>query len=654
MQSLSAGTGQALSNVNGSASHEYSTQREYRRDQQSARLQEYGHPVKSDYKPITRYSTRLAPPRTSSPFGRISSRFRGLWLWELIASVFSVACMAAVIGVLLYEQGKPLDQWEQGLGRNIPPTAVVSVLGTMGKTSCIVAVAEIISQLKWVHFKTKSQKLIDLQLFDDASRGPWGAFMLVVTKNKTTLLAGCASLIMIAALLMEPFIQLVFSFPSRLTTVTGALVPIYASQVYDPSSLPSRWGLCYGSSAIPSIMQAAILSPLWNKARGPDLSCTFERCEWPTITTLGMCSSCSDLTTTVVSQCSVNQIPVRPGIQCNYTIPSTNETFITRFDVSGGASVQRFYQPLWSSRAEKYLDGDFMDRPTVAKPARISQFSFISFAPDIPWRTYLDFSDSNNTVLTQSPAVDKAMQCTFDMCARTFTKPYYGNFSAGKLAGPAMPLQVTNATSQSSGPILVELGPATADPTTMNTTFRVNYCDYSDLTRYLGELFNAEHYSAGMYGPDSAAWAGALTPVKPITPNIGPALSAADDLPALLQEVADSMTEVFRTSPNSTAYNGIGMKSVTYISVTWIWLLLPIAIVILTFVILVVVIIQTRLRGIPTWKSSSLALLFHELEGWDQSEREFSGPNDIPKQVTAMRVRSLYKDGVPVFLKYPL
>ena len=44
------------------------------------------------------------------------------WLAETSAIIFSAACLAAVVGVLMYENGKALEQWKLV----IPPNALVS------------------------------------------------------------------------------------------------------------------------------------------------------------------------------------------------------------------------------------------------------------------------------------------------------------------------------------------------------------------------------------------------------------------------------------------------------------------------------------------------------------------------------------------------
>ncbi|KAI1383618.1 uncharacterized protein F4822DRAFT_421166 [Hypoxylon trugodes] len=565
-----------------------------------------------------------------------------LWLWEILASIFSLACVGSVIGVLSYEQGKPLDQWQHGWGQQISPTAVVSFLGTMGKSACLLAVAEIISQLKWIHFNAGPQKLRDLEIFDNASRGPWGALQLVVLKNRTTLLAGCASLLVLAALFVDPFLQLVFTFPQSLTPVEGSSPAIRATQVYDPSALVSRFTQCYGAAQVDSVLQAAILSPVWNATRAPSLPCNFERCEWPSITTLGVCSSCTDFTDKVVPKCTVSSQSI-PQAQCNYTLDA-NTTLSADFAVFGGAAEMTPYHTLWHSQVNT-------TSPAQGQDALITQYSFISL-PDISdWTTLVDFN-TKPWKLTSTPPINKAMQCSFSLCARTFETPYFANFTNGPLTGPSTPLNIaSNPRPLENDIVRVTLEPATSDHPPMNTTFAINECDFQDLNTYLQSLFNVQYWSEGMTrGPNQNS--SSSTSNSPlITPNIGLALSETGDIPDLMRQIADSMTEALRTSVNSTVVTGVGMNTVTYIAITWAWLALPIALVVLTFLMLLLVIFRNGARGVPIWKSSSLALLFHDLQGWDESERQAGHPHEVQRRGIQMKAQVVNEGGQMSFYR---
>ncbi|KAI0148251.1 hypothetical protein F4776DRAFT_606813 [Hypoxylon sp. NC0597] len=580
----------------------------------------------------------VSPPSISDKPRRRLSFIHRLWIWEIMASVFSLACIGAVIGVLLYEQGKPLDQWQRGWGEQISPTAVVSFLGTMGKSACLLALAEIISQLKWIHFSAGPQRLNDLQVFDDASRGPLGALQLLVVKNRKTLLAMCASALVLAALLVDPFLQLVFTFPQQLTPVDGASPTIRTSQVYDPFALPSRYSQCYGAPQVDSVMQAAILSPVWNATRAPSLSCNFERCEWPSITTLGICSSCVDVTDHVSQNCNITG-QNKDQIQCNYTLPNAGN-LSAEFAVTGGAAERTPYHTLWHSSAK-------LANLTESGDALISHFSFIKLAADLEWQNLI-VPPLQSPHLSSDPPIQQAMQCSFSFCARTFDSPYYANFSSGPLTGPQTSLLIESNPEQfTSAVVLLDLAPSSPNHPPMNATFTINECDYRDLSEYLMDLFTVEYWSAGM--SDVPTSSGYINTQPLITPNIGLALSQAGDVPALMQEIADSMTEAFRNSVNSSSINGIGRNTVTYIAITWAWLSLPIALVVLTFVMLLVVVVRNNARGVAIWKSSSLALLFHNLEGWDEAEREARNPQDVKKRASEMTARAVNGGGALLF-----
>ena len=165
------------------------------------------------------------------------------------------------------------------------------------------------------------------------------------------------------------------------------------------------------------------------------------------------------------------------------------------------------------------------------------------------------------------------------------------------------------------------------------------------------DLFTLEWSSEGMSGVKDGSGRTNTTRFgrQLVTPNIGLALSQTDDISSLMQSIADSMTEVFRTSANSTAYAGIGLNTVTFISITWAWLTLPIALVLMTFAMLIIVIARNHGRRIPAWKSSSLALLFHDLKGWEKSELELldvRAPRALERKAAAITAYARDKSGV--------
>ncbi|KAF2179383.1 hypothetical protein K469DRAFT_596122, partial [Zopfia rhizophila CBS 207.26] len=67
--------------------------------------------------------------------------------------------------------GKPLEDWTP----LISPNALISIVATIPKLALLIPVAECLSQAKYIHFKREAHPLSELELFNYASREPFGA-----------------------------------------------------------------------------------------------------------------------------------------------------------------------------------------------------------------------------------------------------------------------------------------------------------------------------------------------------------------------------------------------------------------------------------------------------------------------------------------------
>jgi hypothetical protein len=123
--------------------------------------------------PESRFSWHQTnPEKLKSAFTRW---FVEWWMFEICCWLFSLACMAVIVGVLLHFNHKPIPKWKAGMTLN----SFVSVLAGFGRAALLVPTAEALGQLKWDWFTRKSRRLIDFEVLDNASRGPWGSFMLL-------------------------------------------------------------------------------------------------------------------------------------------------------------------------------------------------------------------------------------------------------------------------------------------------------------------------------------------------------------------------------------------------------------------------------------------------------------------------------------------
>lgn len=116
------------------------------------------------------------------------------WKLELLAVTLATACMAAIIGLLLHFNRRPITSWPQ---TDFSLNSVVALLATLAEACLMSAVTSCIGQRKWRWFLQKSQRqslvggaagvgngdggdrrkklLREFEVFDDSSRGLLGS-----------------------------------------------------------------------------------------------------------------------------------------------------------------------------------------------------------------------------------------------------------------------------------------------------------------------------------------------------------------------------------------------------------------------------------------------------------------------------------------------
>ncbi len=197
----------------------------------------------------------------------------------------------------------------------LQPSTLISTLVTAVQSSMMLVVAEVFGQLKWLHMSLpKAQPLEDLETFESAGRGPLGSLGLLYRwqpdRAPLAPLVYTAAFVTVAALAMGPFAQQIVSIqtdslePQENVNSTIAVSNSY----YNNNSVP---GLFFqfenqsfalgttsnGALVMQSDMQGAFYSGIYGLG-GPllDFSCPSSNCTWDTFTSLGLCSTCRNVT----------------------------------------------------------------------------------------------------------------------------------------------------------------------------------------------------------------------------------------------------------------------------------------------------------------------------------------------------------------------
>lgn len=144
--------------------------------------------------------------------------------------------------------------------------------------------SDALGQCKWLLFSRSQRPKSHLSHLDRASRGPYGSIKLLCTGNWYGALPALGALFMVVTVAVNPFMQQLIRYQLRDVEQGAALIPV----AYDH-------GRSSGNALIEVAASIGFLSSLYFRFN-VTASCSSGNCTWPPYQTLGVCSSCADLT----------------------------------------------------------------------------------------------------------------------------------------------------------------------------------------------------------------------------------------------------------------------------------------------------------------------------------------------------------------------
>lgn len=135
------------------------------------------HPAEADVSTtslIGRKSKEGSKPR------QVPIQINNWWLLELSFWLISATVLGAICIILRKYEGRPLPEWPW----NITLNAFISVMAAILKFALLVPLTASLGQLKWCQYK-RPRPLSDMQALDNASRGPFGALVWLLTTLPT-------------------------------------------------------------------------------------------------------------------------------------------------------------------------------------------------------------------------------------------------------------------------------------------------------------------------------------------------------------------------------------------------------------------------------------------------------------------------------------
>ncbi|KAF2014124.1 hypothetical protein BU24DRAFT_462940 [Aaosphaeria arxii CBS 175.79] len=230
----------------------------------------------TDFFPQKRQRTRTFGPGAIRRIG---------WWWEAGAIALGTICTILTVAVLFTIDGKSMRTW----ALPIQPNSLVSVFSVVTKSALLVPIAESIGQLKWSYF-SRPRCLEHIEIFDEASRGPWGACVFLWKTRGTRSLAAVGAIITILLLGFEPFTQQVIEVHSKNTALFNATGYVTRTDSYTKAALVDE--------KLPYDLQLALTTGILGSVAGqpsqmPNTTfCPTLECRIPDFVTLGICATC--------------------------------------------------------------------------------------------------------------------------------------------------------------------------------------------------------------------------------------------------------------------------------------------------------------------------------------------------------------------------
>jgi hypothetical protein len=614
------------------------------------------------------------------------------WLLEIISWILSALCMAGIVGILIFLKDEKLPNWPFGLTLN----AYISVLSKIAGAALLLPTSEALGQLKWSWFQDTSKTMWDFEIFDNASRGPWGSFMLLIrTKGRYVVcisivlsccsdckysdnvqrsLAALGAAVTLFALALDPFFQQVVDFPERWICDGNSSIPRVVQ--FDPLQLvqfKNGQRTAQQNEEILAVSQQFFYDngtqpiPFGNGTRAEiPLSCPTSNCTWPAYESLGVCSKCVDVTeqldfaclTTTVDWISTliggpENVPLYPnGTVCGWFLNATSNSPV----LMSGYNLDPLASSVGNASAGEALLMRIL--PLTTNPARIPLYGIgsINFG-HIPHRI-TDFivasaiDGSPDRVYRNETPV--AHECMLAWCVKTIKSSYYWANYAEEVTNTFL----ENTTSPSSPFKFLGAnytGRIFPENITINPPFDANNTSafglkndtavriinvFDDITP---SFYTAANVSADPLLRFRIYKAEALTRLLPYNPWIH-----AHNVTQHMERLATAITNTIRSTTSKEMVYGRAYSKEHYVQVRWQWLALPLSLLLLSLGFLVATVLKTSREQdrVGVWKTSAIATLMYGLPDAMQNKIKSSTSSGTPRaKAKELRMKLLPKMG---------
>jgi hypothetical protein len=499
------------------------------------------------------------------------------WTLEYVAMAISIIALICIAVMLSLYDKKTLSSWSHVISLN----TVLSTLGTIMKGFLMIPVCSCLGQLKWLWFSRNAQALHDFQLFDQASRGPWGSTLLLF-RLKFWHLASIGASVTLLALASDSFVQQSVSYPSWKVPQSQKTASVPYAQAFRQYEAATFGGTntYVGEPMMAAMYNGVFSSNLTQSSSSLQVTCATGNCTFPPYASLGVCSQCADVSSTLQStSVEIPSDPSGPGEE------GAGGAYGTRFTLPNGLSS------LWTDRAVAFLN--------MSSPAKLNSDALSAYlrTGTISTISVIGFS--------RGFGMPFAVDCVWYFCVRSYNSSSSSTYFQENITSTYGPIE--------GG--LIKNGPFSRPSTTFELPSSV-FPDIKNQNRTFGWDPLALKALQSALQTSMTGTVGITNQTEQYhTSNIAQGFyyQGIGDMYAIVNTVstiAEAFTNTIRKLPQEHV-TGTAYAVETHIVVQWLWLLLPLLMVLLATAFLGFTVRQSGKSRIPSWRSSALAVMEH-------------------------------------------
>lgn len=513
------------------------------------------------------------------------------------------------------------------------------MLSKIASAALILPISEAIGQLKWSWFHGKRSKdPFDFEIFDKASRGAWGSFLLLIrTKGKS--LAAFGALLTILLLAIDTFFQQVTELPERWVLQGNSFLP--RTIRYEPHvameylmGLPATQNDRDFTRIVGTFFTSNGTQPLeFGSGIRPEIPviCPTSKCTWPTYQTLGLCSRCVETPQLLTHTC------LRTRIDWTSNLNATESSY-------PNATVCGFF--LNSTSTNPILMSGYMmnedGQPTGETLLMRTLPLFTNPTRDPLWGGSLNFKDVRNPIIDVLIAGSVNMshvlagvaptlhECVLNYCVKTAESAYsfgeyheriietFTNSTAAKdplWSVNVLPDDFGNEQTYLEDPITIN--PPSSPSDSQKYNWGLSNETMLNTVLVFDRMFPAFTTTTRNWTEPRMRWRiGHPVDIRTTLFDFNPWLPP-NNISAHMERMATAMTNSIRSvSRNDSFVVGEAFAEETYISVRWGWLAFPLAMLTFCIIFLTATILKTSKESegeIGNWKTSAMPTLIYGL-----------------------------------------